>query len=167
MSIASLVDAVDQSSIGTLMREGATAFPWAESTHVLAITIVLGTIAIVDLRLIGYPSHRRGARQLLVDMLPFTIGAFVVALITGGLLFSAHAPQYAFESKPFLVKMILLVLAGLNLAYFHLTAHRRIGEWDDQLPTPTAVKIAGATSLTLWILVIFFGRWIGFSAPFA
>lgn len=167
MSFASIIQQIDESSIGVFMRESATGFPWAESTHVLAIVIVLGTIAIVDLRLIGYPSHRRGARQLINDMLPFTWVAFAVAVVTGLAMFTAHAMQYTFESTPFRVKVLLLVLAGINMGFFHLTAHRRIVEWDDQLPTPRAVKIAGATSLTLWLLVIFFGRWIGFSAPFA
>lgn len=167
MSFADIIQSIEDSSIGTLMREGATAFPWMESTHVLAIVIVLGTIAIVDLRLVGFPSHRRGARQLITEMLPFTWVAFVAALITGVCLFTAHASQYAFESRPFQFKMVVLALAGLNMAFFHLTAYRRIIDWDDRLPTPGAVKLAGLTSLTLWIIVVFLGRWIGFSAPFA
>lgn len=167
MSFAGIIQTIGESSIGTTMREGATAFPWVESTHVLAIAIVLGTIAIVDLRLMGYPGHRVGARQLINYMLPFTWAAFAVAVVTGGFLLTAHSSEYVFESAPFRTKMLLLVLAGINMAVFHLTAHRRIVDWDDKLPTPIAVKISGATSLTLWILVAFLGRWIGFSAPFA
>ena len=59
--------------------------------------------------------------------------------------------------------MIVLLLAGINMAIFHLTAYRRIVEWNDALPPPLGVRIAGATSLALWIVVVFLGRWIGFT----
>jgi hypothetical protein len=154
------------SAIGTAIRESGTLFPWIESVHVLMIAIVVGTIAIVDLRLIGFSSHRRGARQLIVDMLPFTWVAFVFAIITGSLLFLSNATGY-YESMPFRFKLLAIVIAGLNMAVFHLTAYRRIGEWDDRLPTPNAAKIAGISSLTLWILIVFLGRWIGYSYPLA
>jgi hypothetical protein len=164
MTWTEFLEKVDGSAVGTAIREGATAFPWIEATHVLAIGTVLGTIAIVDLRLIGYPAHRHGARQLIKDMLPFTWVAFVLAVITGALLLSSNALIY-WDSNPFRWKMIAIVLAGLNMAVFHLTAYRRIAEWDNALPTPTMARIAGFTSLGLWLLVAFLGRWIGFSPP--
>ena len=154
------------SPIGMAIRESETLFPWIESTHVLMIAIVVGTIAIVDLRLIGFASHRRGARQLIVDMLPFTWVAFVVAIITGVLLFLSNATGY-YESMPFRIKLLAILIAGINMAIFHLTAYRKIGDWDDRLPTPRAAKIAGITSLTLWIAIVFLGRWIGYSYPLA
>lgn len=151
-------------SIGTMIRESDTLFPWIESTHVLMVAIVVGTIAIVDLRLLGFASHRRGARQLIVDMLPFTWVAFVLALVTGGLLFVSNAVSY-FESMPFRFKILAILIAGLNMAVFHLTAYRKIGDWDEQRHTPNAARIAGITSLCLWLLIVFLGRWIGYSYP--
>ncbi len=149
-------------SIATSIREGATAFPWIESFHVLAITVVVGTIAIVDLRLLGVRAHRRSANRLINELLPFTWVAFVVAVITGTLLFISNAPSY-WANMQFRVKLCLIALAGINMACFHLTSYRRIGEWDESLPPPTPARVAGATSLLLWISVIFFGRWIGFT----
>jgi len=164
MTWSEFLEWVNDSAVGSAIREGATSFAWIEATHVLMITTVLGTIAIVDLRLLGYPAHRRGARQLIKDMLPFTWVAFVLAVVTGVLLFTSNALNY-WDSNPFRWKMIALVLAGLNMAVFHLTAYRNIAEWDDSLPPPTIARVAGITSLGLWILVVFLGRWIGFSAP--
>ena len=165
MNLSDFFQRLSDSAIGTAIHESPTLFPWIESTHVLMIVTVVGTIAIVDLRLIGYPAHRKGARQLILDMLPFTWAAFACAVITGGLLFTSQAGMY-WESTPFKCKMVALALAGINMAIFHLTAYRKIGDWDDRLPTPLGARIAGATSLCLWITVIFFGRLIGFSAPF-
>lgn len=166
MNLAELAQIINDTPVGTAIREGGTLFPWIESTHVLMAVLVVGTIAIVDLRLIGVAAHRRGARQLILDMLPFTWMAFVGAVITGFLLFSSNAVGYV-DSKPFWFKMAMLTLAGINMAVFHVTAYRRIGDWDETLPTPSAARISGALSLTFWIVVIFLGRWIGFSAPFA
>ena len=164
MTWRGFLEKVYDSGVGTAIREGSTSFAWIEGTHVLMIATVLGTIAIVDLRLLGYPAHRRGAKQLIKDMLPFTWVAFGLAVVTGALLFTSNPLNY-WDSNPFRWKMIALLLAGLNMAAFHLTAYRRIAEWDDSLPPPTIARIAGITSLGLWILVVFLGRWIGFSAP--
>ena len=95
---------------------------------------------------------------------PFVSGwvAFALAVITGSLMFTSNAPTYAANAQ-FLSKMGVLVLAGINMAIFHLTAYQRIGQWNDALPTPRGARIAGATSLTLWIVIVFLGRWIGFT----
>lgn len=162
MNLEPYLQSIYDLPIAVVIREGETMFPWMETVHVIAIAIVVGTIAIVDLRLIGYPSHRRGARKLIIELLPFTWIAFVAAVISGLLLFSSNALTYA-ENGPFQAKMVALLAAGMNMAIFHLTAYRRIVDWDDMLPPPLPARIAGATSLGLWILVIFLGRWIGFS----
>lgn len=150
------------SPVAQTIRQNNSAFPWIESLHVLAITLVFGTISIVDLRLVGYPSHRRGARQLIVDLLPFTWAAFALAVVTGSLLFVSNAVAYAHNAQ-FQCKMLAMVAAGANMAIFHLTAYRRIGEWDDDRSPPLSAKIAGLGSLAFWLLVICFGRWIGFT----
>lgn len=152
------------SGIATAIRENETLFPWIESLHVLMIAVVVGTIVMVDLRLMGYSAHRRGARQLIIEMLPFTWVAFLIAATTGFLLFLSNATGYA-ESLPFRVKLVAIAFAGINMAIFHMTAYRRIDEWDDALPTPSNAKIAGITSLSLWVLIVFLGRWIGYSYP--
>lgn len=162
MTWADFLQSINDSPVGAGIRESTMLFPWIESIHVLMITTVVGTIAIVDLRLLGYASHRRGARQLIIDLLPFTWAAFACAVITGLLLFSSNTLNY-WADGPFLAKMCALALAGLNMAFFHLTAYQKIGQWDDALPPPAAARIAGATSLGLWILIVFLGRWIGFT----
>ena len=162
MSWEGFLQGLNDSAIGTGIRESGLLFPSIETVHVLMATTVVGTIAIVDLRLIGYGSHRKGARQLILDLLPFTWVAFALAAVTGSLLFTSNATGYA-ANVPFIAKMCVLLLAGINMAVFHVTAYRRIAEWNDTLPPPAAVRIAGASSLALWIVVVFLGRWIGFT----
>lgn len=152
---------LSNTSVAEAIRSGGTYFPWLECIHVVAIALVLGTIAIVDLRLVGYRSHRKSANRLIVEMLPFTWGAFVVAAISGLLMFSSNAVTYAHDMR-FQFKMLLIVLAGINMAVFHSTTYRRIHEWDEVIPTPSAARTAGVVSLCLWVAVAFLGRWMGF-----
>ncbi len=148
--------------ISEAIRQNVNAFPLIESFHVLAIAIVFGTIFIVDLRLLGVAAHRPGARLLMRELLPYTWLAFVVAAITGVLMFLSNAVAYAHNTQ-FLAKLVVIAIAGVNMAIFHSTAFRRIVEWDELLPPPTAARVSGAISFILWVAVIFLGRWIGFT----
>jgi hypothetical protein len=161
VDLITIFQKLEETPLALAIKEGDNSFPWIESIHVLAIVLVVGTIAIVDLRLIGYASHRRGARQLIVELLPYTWAAFLLAVVTGSLLFISNAVKYS-ENTIFLVKMGLLVAAGVNMAIFHMGAYRKIADWDDALPPPASARFAGASSLALWIAVVICGRWIGF-----
>ena len=159
-----LLLALQNMGFATAIREGESLFPWIESVHVLAVVLVVGTIAIVDLRLLGLPAHRRGVRRLMQDVLPITWLAFAVAVASGFLMFASAAVKYA-GLWEFQLKMLLLAVAGLNMAYFHLITFRDIHLWDELVETPRAAKLAGLFSLLLWGLVVVLRRTIGFVAP--
>jgi hypothetical protein len=145
----------------TAIAESGWLFPTIEFVHVVALTLVVGSIAMLDLRLLGVSRKDYGVLELAAQTLPWTWGAFAVALCSGVLMFASAATSYA-DNVPFRIKLILLALAGINMAIFHVTAYRTAHRWNHQLPTPLAARIAGTLSLTFWIGVIFFGRWIGF-----
>ena len=77
-------------------------------------------------------------------------------------MFASKSIDYA-ANEPFLWKMCILAVAGLNMAIFHLGIYRRIGEWDETFPVPLPARVAGFLSLALWTAVVFLGRWIGFT----
>lgn len=156
-----MLQEIYDSSLATSIREVDVLFPALESLHVIAVTLVVGTIAVVDLRLLGIASHRRSASRLIHELLPFTWGAFAVALVTGSLMFTSKSIDYA-ANTAFLWKLVMLFLAGLNMTIFHLGAHRRIASWDSAPSPPSAARMAGLVSLILWTATIVLGRWIGF-----
>jgi hypothetical protein len=140
--------------------------PWAFTTievvHVFAVSMVVGTIAIVDLRLLGLASTKRPFAELSRQVLPFTWAAFVLAVIAGLLLFISRATEY-FENTVFWIKMSLVVVAGINMMIFEFITVRGVKEWNlDRTPPPPA-RLAGGISIACWILVIAFGRWIAFT----
>jgi hypothetical protein len=153
---------LQSTELARTIAENEILFPWIESIHVLAIVLVVGTIAIVDLRLIGVASLDRAADRLMRDVLPFTWSAFIVAASTGSLMFASDAKTYA-HNFFFQGKVVLLAVAGLNMAVFHVVGASDIQRWGATRHTPIAAKAAGAASLVVWVTVVAFGRWIGFT----
>jgi hypothetical protein len=163
MNLDVLLKTLEATSVATAIRENDAFFPWIEAVHVLAITLVVGSIAIIDLRLIGMTSLDRSLKHLTANVLPCTWAAFVVAAITGALLFASNATGYA-HNPYFQAKFVFLALAGVNMAVFHSIVSRHIGRWGiPPHPTPLQAKIAGAVSLLVWIGVVACGRWVGFT----
>ena len=163
MDIDALTRLLQATSFATAIREGDLLFPWLEAVHVLAISLVVGTIAIVDLRLLGWASRDRAFDRLAAEVLPFTWAAFAIAVLTGSLLFSAKAHDYI-HNPYFQFKFVFMAMAGINMAIFHLLGNRDIAQWSaSPAAVPLRGRMAGAASLLLWIAVIGCGRWIGFT----
>jgi hypothetical protein len=135
-------------------------FPLLESIHVLTAAFVVGSILMIDLRLLGVAARRQSVMLMLEEMVPWTWGAFVIASIAGLGLFITRASVYV-ENPAMQIKLLLLVLAGINMAVLHFVTLKGVGRWDVAASPPTAAKIAGASSLLLWIGVTLAGRWIG------
>lgn len=162
MSIDPALKWLYDTELGVAMRENALLFPVVESVHVVALTLVLGSIAVLDLRLIGLASRARPLPQLLRDVLPVTWFAFALAVVTGALMFASNAVAYA-HNGCFQWKIALLTLAGLNTTVFHTLVEPRVLASDGGTQPPTAARVSGFVSIALWIGVTAFGRWIGFT----
>ena len=148
-------------SFPTEIRESGWLFPTIETVHVFALVLVVGSIMTVDLRLLGLTNRERRFTHLAAEMLPWTWVAFAVAATAGLLMFSSKALIY-FGNIPFRLKMICLLLAGINMVIFHWMGTRHLDSWDAGKP-PIAARVAGGASLLLWTLIVAAGRWIGFT----
>ena len=155
-------ESIEYSTLGITIAESTWMFPTIETIHVIALVTVIGTIALVDLRLVGVKGHALRVSQLARDTLPWTWGAFALAAITGLLLFVSKASSYMINPW-FLGKMAMLALAGLNMMYFHMTTWRAVDHWELDPTFPAAAKVAGWLSLVFWLIVVFCGRMIGFT----
>jgi len=162
MDLQSLWQALETSPVGDFVASSSWAFPAVESVHVISIVTVVGTVAIMDLRLLGLTSRSWTASQMSNDTLRWTWIGFAVAVLSGALLFISKAHVYAKEPY-FLWKLAIIALAGVNMAVFHTLTWRTIGEWDAARVTPRGAKVAGLLSLACWIVAVFCGRFIGFT----
>lgn len=162
MDVAHLTAALESSRLATAIRNSLYLFPLIESVHVIGLTLVFGTIAIIDLRLLGLASTRRPFTAIASDVLRWTWLAFAITVATGLLMFVTSAGTY-YQNPYFRGKMVLLLLSGVNMLAFELTARRSVQRWDQHLAGPTAGRVVATVSLALWISVIVLGRWVGFT----
>ncbi|HEV7691719.1 MAG TPA: DUF6644 family protein [Hyphomonadaceae bacterium] len=162
MTLESAASWLENLPFPTAIRESAWLYPIFETIHVMALALVVGSIATVDLRLLGVARRNQPAWRIAQQALPWTWIAFAVAVVTGALLFSSQAVKYV-DNVPFRIKLVLLALAGINMAAFQFGAGRTINTWGEG-QAPTGARIAGALSLVFWIGVVAAGRWIGFAS---
>lgn len=162
MALTDIFKSLEETGLAQSIRTDLYLFPVIEVIHVIALTLVFGTIFIVDLRILGVASIDRAVRKVERDVLKWTWGGFAVAVVTGFLMFISNAQAYV-ANLPFQLKMLLLVAAGLNLLVFELTARRKLADWDELPRGPTPARTAAMLSILIWASVIFAGRWIGFT----
>jgi hypothetical protein len=160
--MAAMLEWLQQSSLAVQIRDSLFAFPLIESTHVIGLTLVFGTIAIVDLRLLGLASANRPFQRVASETLKWTWVAFAVTALTGALMFITNATVY-FHNAYFRAKIVLLVLAAINVFVFEVTTGRTVARWDQARTAPPLGRAVAALSLVIWLAVIVTGRMIGFT----
>jgi hypothetical protein len=153
---------LESTALATTIRDSLYLFPLLESLHVLGLALVFGMIVVLDLRLLGFASIRRPVTAIMSDIMKWTWMAFALTALTGILMFTTNADVY-FHNFFFRTKMLLLVLAGANMVMFELTSGRVLHRWNKDESAPLAGKTAAVLSIVLWIMIIFMGRWIGFT----
>ena len=161
-SLTALMEWLQATSLAVFIHQTKWAFTTIEVIHVIAILTVIGSIAIVDLRLLGIASTRRPFTQLARDVLPLTWTAFALAAATGSLLFLSQAAAY-FTTTTFWIKMSIMALAGINMLVFEFITVRGVQDWDLKPTPPPPARLAGGISITCWLLIFVFGRWTGFT----
>jgi hypothetical protein len=143
------------------IAESTWLFPALEVIHVFAISMVFGTIAIIDLRLLGLASTNRRYSEMARELLPWTWGAWFVAASFGTLLVASRPVAY-FENIDFRLKFLCMGLAAANMLVFQFITSRDVAKWDKG-GASLAGRVAGGLSLVLWIGVVYFARKTGFT----
>jgi hypothetical protein len=152
---------LEHTAVGAAVRESLWLFPAIETVHLLGMTVLVGTVAAFDLRLLGWALQRTPLSDLARRLLPWTWVGFGLQVVTGALLFSSEAAKM-YVNPAFRLKMLLICLAGAQALIFQFVAGRSLAAWDERAAVPVAARIGGLISLLLWIGVVAAGRWIGF-----
>ena len=129
-------------------------FPTLEVIHIVGFAVLVGTIALVDFRLLGFGMKRQKVAEVARDLAPWTLVGLTMVLLSGPLMFSSDPDMYYLNSS-FQVKMVLLLLAII----FHYTVHRKVAL---KGASPGISKLVACVSMALWVGVIFGGIFIAF-----
>jgi hypothetical protein len=136
------------------LNQNEWSFPLLEIIHIVGFAIAMGTIFMVDLRLIGIGMRRRLSSQLSKDLAPWTLGGLAAVLISGPLIFSSDPNMYM-NNTSFQLKMGALLIALV----YQYTIHRKVAFSD---PSPIVGALTGIVSVALWVSVVAGGLFIAF-----
>ncbi len=159
MNIADLVQALKATPLSEATRQYPWVWPIAEMLHFAGLSMLLGVVGLLDLRLMGF--MKRVPVPALRALLPYGIAGFVINLVTGAIFFIGAPDQYIFNVA-FYYKLLFLAIAGGNALFFETTqGHRLVGIGAGDT-TPKAFRIAGVVSLVSWFMVLYWGRMLPF-----
>ncbi len=152
---------LQKTAVGTSVRTSLWLFPTIESFHILGLALLVGAVFRLDARLLGfYP--RSSVIDVAKGTMPWVRTGFLLAVVTGTLLFSSEA-EGLYTNRAFRLKVICLVLLGVNTLVYELLTRRNIEDWNIGRATPASAKCAAIVSLILWTGVVLAGRWIAYA----
>jgi len=134
-------------------------FPLVETSHVLGLATSVGLILVTDLRLVGAALTREPVSDVMKQLRTWMLSGFLVMFVSGGFLFWSEAARL-YYSPTFRIKLIFLLLAGVNAIFFETTIGKSVVDWNTIVPA--RAKFAGWASLVCWTAVIIFGRWTAY-----
>ena len=160
--MASVLEWIEATTIAGLVRDTLWGFQITVAIHILGMIVSVGLLLWMDLRLLGVALTRAPVSLVVRRLMPWFGAGFAVMFLSGGALFAGYATA-AYGNRYFRIKMIAIVLAGLNALVYHFVTERRIVIWDRDPTPPTGARLAGLISLLLWTTVILSGRLMSYT----
>ena len=142
------------------MREQLWLYPAVEIVHIIGLAILVGSVVMFDLRVLGL-SKAVSVRALSRHLLPWSLGALVLIVPTGFLMFSAHASDFI-ANRAFQIKMALLLTAGINAVIFRTGPYQTVSAWDTGVAAPLGARVSVALSILIWFSIIACGRLLAY-----
>jgi hypothetical protein len=152
---------LEGTAFGSAVRESLWLYPAFEILHLFGIVLLVGAIAMTDVRLLG-ASPRLPVTLTARHLLPWVWVGFALAVASGASLFSGFATDY-FVNTAFRIKLVLLALAGANAVLFHLRVYRGVATWNEGMRPPAAARVFAVVSIVLWFSIIAAGRLIAYT----
>jgi hypothetical protein len=157
MVILSWCHWLQNTAFATGIRQSDLLFPLIEGSHIMALSLSVGLILLFDLRLLRLAFAAEPVSRIMEEFVPLSLPGFAAMFITGVLLFVAQAEK-VYQNTFFRFKLALLILAGLNAAFYQIKFYPKMAEWDKNGKVPRGAQISGALSLVIWACVIALGR---------
>jgi hypothetical protein len=156
-----MVDWILNTSLNAWIMNTVWAWPLCETLHFFGLSMLMGSLLIIDLRLLGF--FRNISMQATHQLLPWVFVGFGINLTTG-LLFLVGDPERYIVHTGFRLKMLLVIVAGLNALWFFLRINQPMRAWASHADTPLEAKLIGGFSLICWFAVLILGRLIPYTS---
>lgn len=152
--------AIEQLPLAVAMRHDLWLYPVVEIVHIIGFVVLAGGIVVLDLRLLGL-TRALPVATLARHVLPWSVGALLLIVPSGLLMFIAHAGDLI-ANTAFVTKMALLLCAGANAAAFHAGVFRGVAAWDRDAAVPAVAKLHAFASLLIWAAILACGRLLAY-----
>jgi len=162
MTILEVCEWLETTALGAIAPATLYGFQVLVGIHILGLILSVGTLLWMDLRMIGISLVAGPLSEIQRSLSPWFFFGFSAMFVSGFILFAGFATS-AYENTYFRIKMIALVLAGINALIFHVMAKKMSADWDAAQPPPALVRFAGLGSIVLWSTVILSGRMMSYT----
>jgi hypothetical protein len=162
VTLLHLCEQIDATSLGVFVRESLWGFPILVATHIIGLVFSVGIVLWIDLRLLGVSMTGVPVSRVYRRLMPLAFVGFAVMIVSGVTLFTGFATS-AYKNPYFRVKLMALILAGINALVYHTNIERRIALWDRSPAPPAFARMAGIISILAWTMVILAGRMMSYT----
>lgn len=162
MSLFEMAEWLEATVVARWVQESQYGFAIVVAVHILGLTVSVGTLIWFDLRLLGVAMLRIPVSRLYRQLMPWTLSGFAVMFVSGGILVTAYATS-AYGNLYFRIKVVALVLAGVNAFFYHRVTERQIATWDEARRPSLPAHAAGLISILVWAVVIVAGRMMSYT----
>ena len=145
-----------------MVRESLYGFPILVGVHIIGLVFSVGVLVWFDLRLMGLSMTECPVSKVYRKLMPWLLTGFTVMFISGACIFVGFATQ-AYGNLYFRIKLLAILLAGVNAFVYHKMTERQIAEWNDGVRPPFRARLAGLTSILLWTVAILAGRMMSYT----
>jgi hypothetical protein len=162
MTLLQVFEWLETTWVAALVRESLWGFPIVVAIHIMGIMLSVGTLVWFDLRLLGVSMLANRVSLMYRRLMPWMFTGFAMMFISGGMLLAGYATS-AYSNLYFRIKVIAMLLAGLNAIAYHFMTERRIAQWDADESPPPGARFAGLISICVWATVIIAGRMMSYT----
>jgi len=153
----SILSWMESSALAQFILGTSWVFPTLETLHFIGLILLIGSLYVVDLRFVGLAA--RVPLQAVLRFVPVAVLGFSINLITG-IMFCFADPFRYYPNLAFRLKMLAVLLAGLNLLLFKLSVDEAELARNPNAEPKFSWRLIAGLSMLLWTAVIIFGRLI-------
>jgi hypothetical protein len=157
----SILEWIQETPLSVGIRESIFWYPFLLAVHVMGTVTAVGLILALDIRLLGWGLRNTPVSAIFHQLRPWSIVGIVYQMITG-LLLAWSEPIKCYSEYAFWIKMVAMGLAFGNAFLFDKTVYPSVASWDTSATLPFRARFAGGSSLILWAIVIWGGRWMAY-----
>jgi hypothetical protein len=160
-SLIAFCEALSQTPFSMLIQDIGWIIPLVQTFHILSIAVVIGSVGMIDLRLLGLAGRSQSISSMTNRLLPAVWAALAVLLCTGAVL-AIGEPVRSLANPAFQLKMLLLLLVIALTVFFQRSLRKDLAFWELSPTRRLTARLTAVVSLLLWVGIVFAGRWIAY-----